>query len=121
MYQRLVLALSALFISGAAISQDIMLASDGDYVYDSTAAPGSLTNPIPAPPGIIQKWVHDPLQKAAPGTPPTPYRITWSQTDFKSYRYNGMSFRLRFPKNYDPAKKYPLIVFFYTVPEKLLI
>lgn len=39
-------------------------------------------------------------------------RVNWNTNDFKAYFYNGMAFRLRFPKNYDASgnTKYPLVV-----------
>ncbi|HTE12358.1 MAG TPA: T9SS type A sorting domain-containing protein [Chitinophagaceae bacterium] len=111
MYQRL-LFLLLLFISGAATAQNVMTPSDGDYIYDSTAVPGSLTNPIPAGAGVMQKWVRDTLQKAN-GVPLTNTRITWDQTQFKCYRWGITSFRLRFPNNYNPALKYPMVVFMH--------
>ena len=119
MYHRLLLLLIVLFCSGAAIGQDLMTPADGDYIYDSTAAFDNPANTNPTPiiqPGIIQKWVHDTTQKADLITHRA-VRITWDQTDFKSYRLNGMSFRLRFPKNYDKTKKYPLIVFLHGAGE----
>src|SRR3982751_973189 len=102
MYLRLILLLSILNISAVTLSQNVMTPLDGDYIYDPSAPPGSLTNPNPVA-GVIQKWVHDPSQR--PGT------IGWDQSEFKSYRLNNISFRLRFPNDYDPAKKYPMIVF----------
>jgi len=112
MYQRLLLMLSILCISGMAVAQNVMTPTDGDYIYNTGAAAGSLTNPT-AIDGIIQKWVHDPTQK--------PGRIPWTQSDFKSYRWNNISFRLRFPNNYDPLQKYPLIVFLHGAGEAALI
>ncbi|GAC1426007.1 MAG: hypothetical protein NVSMB7_02520 [Chitinophagaceae bacterium] len=92
------------------MAQNVMTPSDGDYIYDTTATLGSLTNPI-AVDGMIEKWVHDPNQPYKIG------RIPWDQTNFKSYRFNNTSFRLRFPVNYDPAKKYPLVVFLHGAGE----
>jgi len=57
-------------------------------------------NPPPVPPyGTLAKWVRT-------------KRVNWNTDNFKCYYYNGMPFRLRFPKNYDPSsnKKYPIIV-----------
>ena len=63
MYQRLLFILTVLCISGAAMAQNVMTPTDGDYIYNPGAASGSLTNPVPAPVGTMQKWVHDPTQK----------------------------------------------------------
>ncbi len=109
MFQRLLILLMVLFISGSAMSQDVMTPNDGDYIYDPNAAPNSLTNPTPAANGIVQKWVHDPTQK--------PGRITWDQSQFKSYRLSGFSYRVRFPKNYNPANKYPIVIFLHGAGE----
>ena len=57
-------------------------------------------NPPARPPsGTIAKWVRT-------------KRVNWNTDDFKSYYYNGMSFRLRFPENYDASgnTKYPMLV-----------
>jgi predicted esterase len=37
------------------------------------------------------------------------------ETNYKAYSYNGLAFRVEFPKNYDPsgATKYPIIVFLH--------
>jgi large repetitive protein len=48
-------------------------------------------------------------------------RLGWNTSSFKSYFYNGIAFRLKFPKNYktDPVgKTYPLFVFFHGVGER---
>ncbi len=40
-------------------------------------------------------------------------KVSWNTTNYKAYIFNGLNFRLRFPKNYNPAdtsKKYPLIL-----------
>ncbi len=109
MYQRLLIVLSIVFISVRSQAQDVMTPTDGDYVFDSTAALGSLTNPIPGGAGSIQKWVHDPKQKN---------RIpTATNLKFKSYRIGNLSFRLRFPNNYNPANKYPCIIFLHGAGE----
>jgi predicted esterase len=55
----------------------------------------------PAPPAnTLAKWYRSEMG-------------TWNTDKFKSYYWNGMAFRLRFPNNYnpdDPAAKYPLIL-----------
>ncbi|MEJ7768213.1 MAG: PA14 domain-containing protein, partial [Chitinophagaceae bacterium] len=48
-------------------------------------------------------------------------RVGWNTTRFKSYYWNGMVFRLRFPNGYNPAdatKKYPVILFFHGAGER---
>ncbi|SEW50321.1 fibronectin type III domain-containing protein [Chitinophaga arvensicola] len=47
-------------------------------------------------------------------------RLNWNTSSYKAYYYNGMAFRLKFPKSYVPGgtKKYPLLVFFHGVGEK---
>ncbi|HZG24158.1 MAG TPA: PA14 domain-containing protein, partial [Chitinophagaceae bacterium] len=61
----------------------------------------SEANPPATPaPNTLTKWVRRKL-------------MTWNTDKFKSYSYDGMAFRLRFPNNYDPAKKYPVILFFH--------
>ena len=109
MYQRLLILLLVVFISGVSTAQNVMTPTDGDYIYNPAAAPdnASHTNPTPVD-GVIQKWVHDPTQKN---------RIPWDQTNFKSYRLNKTSFRLRFPINYNPANKYPIIIFLHGAGE----
>jgi len=61
-------------------------------------------NPPATPPeNTIAKWVRTPS-------------MNWNTAKFKSYIYNGMAFRLRFPNGYNPAdpnKKYPMILFFH--------
>ncbi|MEP7277540.1 MAG: T9SS type A sorting domain-containing protein [Bacteroidota bacterium] len=112
MNQRLLLLLSILFISAASMAQNnnVMTSTDGDNIYNSGAMVGSLTNPT-AVNNLIQKWVHDPNQPGKSG------RIPWDQSNFKSYRFNSTSFRLRFPNNYDATKKYPLVIFLHGAGE----
>src|SRR3712207_5604743 len=50
--------------------------------------------------GKVYKWVRTP-------------RVSWSTTSYKCYIYNGMAFRLKFPKNYDSTKRYPILIFFH--------
>ncbi|NLR69110.1 cadherin-like domain-containing protein [Chitinophaga varians] len=45
-------------------------------------------------------------------------RVSFTSTSYKAYIYNGMQFRLKWPKNYDPAKTYPIIIFFHGIGEK---
>ncbi len=104
MYQRLLLLLTILTISVMAVAQDVMTPTDGDYIYNPAAPAGSQTNPT-ALGGVIQKWVHDPVQN--------PGRINFVQTAYKSYRWGITSYRLRFPNNYNPANKYPIIIFLH--------
>lgn len=71
-----------------------------------TNYPGSGTPAQPAT-GQIGKWYRTP-------------KVNWNTDQFKSYIYNGMTFRLRYPNNYDksdPSKKYPLILFFHGAGE----
>src|ERR1700712_4949653 len=110
MYPRLTLFLFVLFISGVSMAQNVMTPADGDYIY-SAGSSNPLLNPTPEGAGVMQKWVHDPNQAGKAG------RITWDQTRYKSYRFNNTSFRLRFPNNYDPTKKYPMVIFLHGAGE----
>ncbi len=110
MYQRLLLLLAVMCFSGAVMSQNVMTPADGDYIF-TKGSTNPLLNPVLAPAGIIQKWVHDPNQNGKSG------RIPWNQTNFKSYHLNNIAFRLRFPNNYDPSKSYPCVVFLHGAGE----
>jgi predicted esterase len=64
-------------------------------------------NPPATPPyGTVAKWVRTPT-------------LNWNTEAWKAYYYNGMDFRLLYPKSYktNPNKKYPLLIFFHGVGE----
>ena len=87
-----------LFFSFRLHAQSILDPSDPMVDYDSL-------NPQPVPPvGQIHKWIRTP-------------RLSWNTSDYKAYILNGISFRLKFPKTYNPSandgKKYPMLIFFH--------
>ena len=48
-------------------------------------------------------------------------RLGWNTTSLKCYYYNGIPFRIKFPKSYTGAadgKTYPLYLFFHGIGEK---
>jgi hypothetical protein len=59
--------------------------------------------------GVLSKWVKT-------------TRVNWNTSSFKCYYYNGMQFRLKFPKSYQhgvaDGKKYPMIIFWHGVGER---
>ncbi|UZS00147.1 fibronectin type III domain-containing protein [Chondrinema litorale] len=80
--------------AGSALDPD-----DTVITYDSE-------NPPTFPPRYtIGKWVRT-------------ERMSWDTDSYKSYIYELIPFRLKFPKNYDPSKKYPLMLFFHGRGEK---
>jgi predicted esterase len=113
--RKFLLAILILVVVGKmATAQNVMSHLDAVYTYNSGAAVGSNNNPVVPAANIIAKWVNDPTLK--------PGRINWPQAQqdrFKCYFINGMAFRLRFPKNYDPngTTKYPLILFMHGAGE----
>ncbi|MEO5996752.1 MAG: fibronectin type III domain-containing protein [Chitinophagaceae bacterium] len=65
--------------------------------------------PAIPPPNTLAKWVRTPRPE-----------VNFNTDRFKSYYYNGMPFRLRYPNGYnpnDPNKKYPVILFFHGIGE----
>jgi acetyl esterase/lipase len=96
----LLFAIGMLFLRVNLVAQpNVFNPNDTLVTYDSTHPP------VLPPTNTIVKWV----RTARP-------EITWNTSSFKSYYYNDMAFRLRFPKGYnpaDPTKKYPVIVFFH--------
>jgi len=89
-------------------AQSIIDPSDPVVEYNSSAPP-------PTPPyNQIIKWVrtlnieNGAVQYRNPG---------WNSDVYKAYNYNGLSFRVQFPKTYNPTaidnKLYPIIVFLH--------
>jgi predicted esterase len=105
------LLLTVMVTGKMSIAQNVMSHLDSIYTYNAGAASGSNNNPVVPAPGIMSKWVYDPTLK--------PGRVPWNQSRFKCYYWNGMAFRLRFPKNYDPAAatRYPLVLFMHGAGE----
>jgi hypothetical protein len=91
-----------LFVAGSFLSpvrgQSILDPSDPIVTYNAASPPAS-----PAW-GTIGKWVRT-------------KRVSWNTNNYKCYVYNGLPFRLRFPKSYNPTandgKKYPMLIFFH--------
>ena len=92
----LLIAVSCLLSS--ARSQSILDPTDPIITYNAASPPAS-----PAW-NTIGKWVRT-------------VRVSWNTSNYKCYVYNGIPFRLRFPKSYNPTandgKKYPMMVFFH--------
>src|SRR5687768_8215581 len=76
--------------------------------YRASAPPGSVENPLTNW-GNVQKWVVTP-------------RFTWDSAFFKAYHFDGVSFRVMFPRTYqhnvNDGKKYPVLLFFHGAGEK---
>lgn len=81
--------------------QNVFDATDAVVNYNPADPAGSVTNPTWSN-NVMAKWVRTP-------------RMSWSTANFKTYMWNGLAFRMRFPNNYNPANaaKYPVIVFFH--------
>jgi hypothetical protein len=90
-------------ISSTAYSQSVLNPTDSVITYDS------IHPPVQPAWGQIGKWVRT-------------VRMTWNTDAYKCYIYKGVSFRLKFPKTYQPGindgKKYPMLVFFHGLGEK---
>ena len=88
--------------------QSILNPNDTVFTYNSAATLGTSTNPNQPAAGTIGKWVRT-------------VRMSYSTTEWKCYIFNGMCFRLHFPKGYNPTandgKKYPMMVFYHGAGE----
>ncbi|GAA0565636.1 fibronectin type III domain-containing protein [Chitinophaga japonensis] len=99
LYLRLLLLL--LVCTQPAWSQGVLDPNDPVVTYNPSNPPSQ-----PAW-GSIGKWVRT-------------VRVSWNSDLYKCYVYKGMQFRLKYPKNFNPAdtsKKYPIIVFFHGIGE----
>ena len=95
------LTLACLFASTVQ-AQSIIDPNDPVITYNAASPPAS-----PAW-GSIGKWART-------------VRVGWNTTNYKCYVFNGIPFRVRFPKTYDPTandgKKYPVLVFWHGAGE----
>jgi large repetitive protein len=102
-FLKLVILITTVSFSNTAIAQSVLNPSDPIVVYNPAAPP------TPPTWNTIGKWVKT-------------NRLSWNTSLFKAYHYNGFSFRLKFPKTYNPTavdgKKYPMIVFFHGLGER---
>src|SRR5882757_7593241 len=106
------LLLLILISATIAESQNVFNSADLLINYNSGAAPGSAANPNASILGM-QKWVY--THNAG--------HLSWDESKFKAYFWRPLdggiplAFRLRYPNNYDPAKKYPVLLFFHGAGE----
>ena len=82
--------------------------ADPVVTFNAGAPSGSAQNPVTNW-GNIQKWV-------------ATQRFTWDSARFKAYHFNGVSYRIMFPRSYqhnvNDGKKYPVMLFFHGAGEK---
>ncbi|MEP6749701.1 MAG: hypothetical protein ABJB86_18330, partial [Bacteroidota bacterium] len=117
MYQRLLLMLAVLSIAGTSMAQNVMTPMDPCYKYDPSKLIGTdPTNPAIPVANTMAKWVHDPSQNYI-NRSDTIGSYGFDQSTYKCYIWNSTAFRLRFPNNYDPAKKYPMVLFLHGAGE----
>ena len=101
--------LCACMLVQKSVAQSVINPADPVLEYNPSAppTPPSFFNPL-------VKWVRTlnvaggAVQARNPG---------WNSNVYKAYNYNGLSFRVQFPKTYNPTandgKKYPIIVFLH--------
>jgi large repetitive protein len=91
-------------ISGRAIAQSNVFDPADPIVYYNPGTPPT-TNW-----GSLQKWVV------------TDRNLGWNTSSYKAYHFNGISFRLKFPKTYQhgvsDGKKYPVMIFWHGAGER---
>ncbi len=98
-YVRFMLGLALLAVTGLTpVVAQVFNPNDPVVTYNPAAPPSKPAS------GQVGKWVRTP-------------RVSFSTTSFKCYIYNDIPFRLKYPKNYDPAKTYPILVFFHGIGE----
>ncbi|HTE12189.1 MAG TPA: hypothetical protein VK645_14500, partial [Chitinophagaceae bacterium] len=90
MFKSLLIFVAVLCCCSVINAQNVFNPADPIVTYNGSAAAGSSTNPNLPPWYVMSKWVRT-------------SKMSWSTTNFKCYIWNGMPFRLRFPKNYNPA------------------
>lgn len=100
---RLICLVNLLFLSFIPVSAQTGVLNPNDPIvtYNPSAPPATPPN------GVLSKWV-------------ITRRVSWNTSSFKAYYYNGLAFRLKFPKSYQPGngKTYPLYLFFHGVGER---
>jgi predicted esterase len=84
--------------------------NDSVYTYNSAAPAGSVTNPNVPNNGVMAKWIRT---KATYNNT----TVTWNSNMYKAYIWNGMAFRLIYPKTYvqgvADGKTYPIVLFWH--------
>jgi large repetitive protein len=94
-----------LFVAGSNAQPNVFNPADPITAYNSSSPPSTNWN-------NIQKWVV------------TNRNLGWSggTSSYKSYHFNGISFRVKFPKTYahnvNDGKKYPVMIFWHGAGEK---
>lgn len=88
----------AVFCQKQTAAQSVLNPNDPIVEYDPS------NPPVEPPYGQIGKWVRT-------------KSLSWNTDSYKAYIYEGMCFRLKFPKTYNPTandgKKYPLAIVFH--------
>ena len=101
------IVLAAFFAGTVVHGQSVLNPADSVYTYDATKAKGTPQNPNVTNSGIY-KWVRT-------------VRMNYNTQQWKCYLFNGIQFRLLFPKSYNPTavdgKKYPIIIFWHGAGE----
>ncbi len=102
----LLTTLCTLILTGISFAQPNIFNPNDTLVTYNSAKP-----PATPPANTMAKWVRT-------------SRMSWNTSKFKSYYWNDMAFRVRFPNNYNPAdttKKYPVILFFHGAGENAAV
>jgi pimeloyl-ACP methyl ester carboxylesterase len=95
------LALLSLVCAQHVMAQSVLDPTDPVVTYNPAAPPATPKN------GVLAKWVRT-------------VRMGYNTDTYKCYYYNGVQFRLKFPKSWTSAadgKKYPVYLFFHGVGE----
>jgi len=101
---------AVLLLIGKLSAQNVFDQNDPVYTYDNTQPSGSVYNPVVPNNGTMAKWIR--TTAAYLGR-----QVTFTTTNYKPYIWNGMPFRLIYPKSYQQGvadgKTYPIVVFWH--------
>lgn len=99
--------IAALLLIGKISAQNVFNPTDQVYTYDPSKPVGDPRNPALPPDRVMAKWIRTTANS----------KVTFNTTMYKPYIWNGMPFRLLYPKTYQPGvndgKKYPIVVFWH--------